>query len=107
MPSNGASNPGTSNPLIQRDQQDQALTLSYQDAVWSATLADQTTEFQESRISDARSDQTEQDQQFASVSRLINWKGVELLAGADYRIAEFSGIRGGSNRPIIQRRKPR
>jgi hemoglobin/transferrin/lactoferrin receptor protein len=107
---NNASAPvnGTSVFPIRRDQSTQDAAFRYQfaslDGVHdlSATASWGSVEIDEQRVSDQRSDQTEQDTYGLSIDHIMRLNGFELLVGAQGEDVSYDGQRGGTagTRPV-------
>jgi hemoglobin/transferrin/lactoferrin receptor protein len=106
VPSNGAAQiTSTSNPLIEREQSTQNLSVDYRFDTESELVNGQVlaywnqVEMDETRLSDGRADSTELDVLGLNINNLSRFGDIELLYGIDGYQESFDTQRGGSNRP--------
>lgn len=105
VPSNGAANPSTSNPLIDRKQKTHNVLIGYNiDSESPWVNADVSTywnrvKMHEARISDSRLDRTELDVFGFNINNLSQLDTLQLRYGIDGYQEQFSATRSGGNRP--------
>ncbi|MFT5722268.1 MAG: hemoglobin/transferrin/lactoferrin receptor protein, partial [Motiliproteus sp.] len=97
---------GTSNFLIDRDQQTRNASIDYRIDTRSPLIHSQITaywnniEMNESRVSDGRHDSTALDVLGLNINNLSMFGDIAVLYGIDGYTEEFRAERNGSNRPI-------
>lgn len=95
----------TDNYLIQRDTENENISLDYRIKTDSplvnaqAMVYQNKTEMDESRLSDGRSDSTELKTRGFALNNSSDLGGIHLLYGVDGYHDDFSTQRGGTNRP--------
>ena len=96
----------TSNYLIERDMENENISLDYRIDTASplvnaqAMIYQNKTDMSESRLSDGRSDDTSLKTRGYALNNKSDFAGIRLLYGFDGYQDEFSTKRGGTNRPI-------
>jgi len=95
----------TSNQLIDRETDNQQLTLDYRFTPQNMNLQTDVklywsdVEIDEERLSDNRSDSTEQETVGLNINNLSTFGDITLLYGIDGYSEDFKADRGGDNRP--------